>query len=371
MKHTVKLNLLFFKNKYVKISRPCTFCFPNALVFKMKPLSEEVRVLILQKFQRNSCCSIRMIAKELKIPLTTVYDTIKRFGENHTFKDLPGRGRKRGSFNKTKDKTVKGAILKNRALSVRDIAKKTKTAKSTVQNIKQRHFLKSYKKQYVPKRSPDQLKRAKIRAGRLYNHLLVKKFDCIVMDDETYVKMDFKTIPGPQFYTKTKDEFLPHSETSIEIQKFEPKVLVWQAICQCGKKSKTFFTTGTINAEIYTKKCLQPKLRPFLRDHHCSVFFWPDLATAHYSRSTLNWYNDNDVQFCEKNINPPNCPELRPIERYWSRIKSKLLKTGKTAKNLTEFKRLWNAAAQKVTETDVQKLMVNVKRKIRKFHRGE
>lgn len=36
-------------------------------------------------------------------------------------------------------------------------------------------------------------------------------------------------------------------------------------------------------------------------------------------------------------------------------IKANLLKTGKRAKNLIEFKRLYNASDQKVTETDSQR----------------
>lgn len=90
----------------------------------MKSLSEKVRISILQKFQQNSSGSIRTIAKELNLSKTTVYSTIKRFGENHTFKDLPGRGRKVGSYNKKKDKDVMSSILKNRSMSVRDIGKK-------------------------------------------------------------------------------------------------------------------------------------------------------------------------------------------------------------------------------------------------------
>ena len=37
------------------------------------------------------------------------------------------------------------------------------------------------------------------RAGKLYK-LLCKKKTCIIMDDETYVKLNFKTMPGHHFY---------------------------------------------------------------------------------------------------------------------------------------------------------------------------
>lgn len=48
--------------------------------------------------------------------------------------------------------------------------------------------------------------------------------------------------------------------------------------------------------------------------------------------------------------NPPNCPELRPIEKYWALVKQKLMKTGKSANNVTDFKRMWISAANKTKE---------------------
>ena len=137
------------------------------------------------------------------------------------------------------------------------------------------------------------------------------------------------------------------------------------------KKTTPFFSTGTINTDIYVKECLTKRLKPFLKNHKRSSFFWSDLATAHYSDWTLEWLEENKINVCQKNMNPPNCHKLRPIERYWARIKSTLRKTGKTAQDVQRFKRLWNAAAKEVTEDGVQNLMCNIKPKIRKFFRGE
>ena len=40
-----------------------------------------------------------------------------------------------------------------------------------------------------------------------------------------------------------------------------------------------------------------------------SIKFWPDLATIHNSKKSLEWYEP-------KEANPPNCPEQRVIESY-------------------------------------------------------
>ena len=99
--------------------------------------------------------------------------------------------------------------------------------------------------------------------------------------------------------------------------------MVWQAICQCGLKSPTFVTQGNINAEIYINECLKKRLIPFLRKHEGPTLFWPDLATAHYARPTTNFLQEHGIDFVPRDKNPPNVPQCRPIERYWSLVKSK------------------------------------------------
>ena len=101
-----------------------------------------------------------------------------------------------------------------------------------------------------------------------------------------------------QFRTKTKSNI-------------PKKFLVWQALCSCGDRSSNFVTSGTINSEIYVKECLRKRLLPFINKHRGSAFFWPDLASCHYSKMALDWYKDNNINFVPKEANPSNCPELR------------------------------------------------------------
>lgn len=156
---------------------------------------------------------------------------------------------------------------------------------------------------------------------------------------------------------------------TIAVEKFGTKYLVWQAICQCGRRSKPYVTTGTINSQIYIKECLRQRLLPFITSHGVPTIFWPDLATCHYSAATLEWYKANNINYVPKDMNPPNCPELRPIERYWARIKSKLQKGKQTAKSLQHFRRLWTAATRKIDNSTVQSLMNSIRKKVRLFSR--
>jgi len=109
---------------------------------------------------------------------------------------------------------------------------------------------------------------------RLYDRWLTDAVECVVMDDETYVKLDSKTLPGPQFYRKAKGETVYDSVTKIEVDKFGKNVLIWQAICTCGLKTSPFFTKGTINADVYQRECIKKRLIPFYRKHNVSTIFW-------------------------------------------------------------------------------------------------
>jgi hypothetical protein len=46
----------------------------------------------------------------------------------------------------------------------------------------------------------------------------------------------------------------------------------------------------------------------------------------------MAWYEANKADFVPKNMNPPNCPKFRPIERYWANITRKMKKTGTVVK---------------------------------------
>ena len=100
------------------------------------------------------------------------------------------------------------------------------------------------------------------------------------------------------------------------------------------------------------------------------MLFWPDLATCHYGKSAKEFYNENGVNIVPKNHNPPNCPELRPVETYWAHIKKKLKNMRCEAPDINIFKRKWNIAANSITEEDVRNLMKHVNTKVRKFYRN-
>ena len=51
--------------------------------------------------------------------------------------------------------------------------------------------------------------------------------------------------------------------------------------------------------------------------------FWPDLASSHYDKLAMEWFEQNDVNIVYKTANPPNCLELRVIETIGQSLNKK------------------------------------------------
>lgn len=332
----------------------------------MESKEQQVREKILHKSVENPSMSHHDIAKSLGVPRSTVSSVLKRFRDRLTLDRKPGSGGKRNDNFKNQRNAVLRLIKQNPNLSIRDVAKKVKTSYSFVQKVKKAAGYRSFKVIKTPNRNEKQETSSRTRARKLYDKLLTK-FDCVVMDDETNVKADFKQLPGLEFYTALQRGKVDEHFKAKKLSKFSKKYMVWQAICSCGLKSKIFITTGTINQQVYVNECLQKRLLPFIQKHTSSVLFWPDLASCHYGKAAQEWYAGNNINIVPKDCNPPNVPELRPIERYWAIVKRNLGKSKGEANNEKDFAKKWENASRKVTEDTVHNLMDGIKRKVRAY----
>jgi len=331
-------------------------------------MSSEVkrRELVIRLFRENPRWSQKTIANKAKVSQSTVSDVLKRFEEDLSVTRKVGSGRKKGFVCPQKAKKVVALLEKNPGLSNRKLAEKVGCSEYLVRKIKINEGLKTYKVQTVPDRNAVKNLEAQRRARKLKEDFF-QKFECCVMDDETYVLSKFSQLPGQEFYTAKERGGVEEKFRTKQKSKFPKKFLIWQAICSCGARSPFFVTNGTINSEIYVKECLQKRLLPFIRMHSVSTFFWPDLATCHYSRASLKWFEDNNISLVPKEANPPNCPELRPIERYWALVKRKLKETKSEAKDIIHFRDKWKVAAKKVPEATIKALMAEMSEKLTKF----
>lgn len=325
------------------------------------------RKLILDTHFENPTWSGSKIAKSLKLAKSTVCRVLKRFREQHTVDRKDHSKRRSGTKDRKLHSKVLRTIRANPGQSDYDIAKKFNASQSTVRRIRLREGIRSFRASKQPNRTLKQNLVAKRCARKLYNEVLTKFGGCILMDDETYVKMDFGQLPGQKFYKATGRGDVPSKFKFVFADKFARKLMIWQGICSCGQKTQVFVTNKTMNSQLYKQECLKKRILPYIKAHKGPVKFWPDLASCHYSREVLQWYRDNGVDFFEKDVNPPNCPQFRPIEKYWAIVKQKLKKSGKVTKDATEMKRWWNKMAAQVSQQSVQNMMSGVRRKVRDF----
>jgi hypothetical protein len=255
---------------------------------------------------------------------------------------------------------------KNPNISNRKLAEKVGCSEKSIRRSKAKLGLKTYKVQTTPDRNAEKNIEAKKRARSLKSNFFNKN-NCCVMDDETYILSSFNQLPGQEFYTASgRGDVDKRFRTKMK-SKFPKKYLVWQAICTCGMRSQTFVASGTVNTDIYIEECLKKRLLSFILKHKESPFFWPDLASCHYSKKALQWYNDNNITFVPREANPPNCPELRSIERYWTLVKRRLKETKKEVKTINQLESRWNHAAKTVSEDTIKKLMTGIPKKITEF----
>lgn len=330
---------------------------------------EDQRRIIVAKYLDNQAASYRLIGKQLNIHHSTVSRVIKRFKETQSVERKPGTGKNSNSPNLTLARKVTKYAERKPNASLREIGQKFQISHTWVRKILLSSNLKTYKVQKHANRNDVQALKAKQRARKLHDLHFRDKNQCVIMDDESYVVGDFAQLPGVGFY-RAKYRFGVQRQFKYQgLSKYPTKYLVWQAICSCGGRSKMYIAKGMMNSEVYVKECLQKRLLPFIKSHNNPTLFWPDLASCHYSKQTKEWYQQNHVNFVPVEANPPNCPQLRPIERYWALVKSKLRASRKVAKNMISFAKLWASGSKKVNKVVVRRLMAGLKTKIYKFAR--
>ena len=125
---------------------------------------------------------------------------IKRY-KNSLSIERSGSGRKSGFKDKEEAISIRRSFTQNPGLSNGERVKRYKVAEYFFRKVKKLYSFESYRAIRYPNRFEKQSLTAKTRARKLYGEVLTKVNCCIIMDDETYIKCDFKQLPGPKFYT--------------------------------------------------------------------------------------------------------------------------------------------------------------------------
>ena len=52
-----------------------------------------------------------------------------------------------------------------------------------------------------------------------------------------------------------------------------------------------------------------------------NCIFWSDLASSQHTIDVQTWLPSENIDFVKRENSPPNCPQLRPFEHFWSILK--------------------------------------------------
>jgi transposase len=338
----------------------------------MNLLEQEKKREIIGNFYNENCSKGKLFTvnhfKNMKIPRRTIYDIIKRLEKNISLKRKVGSGRKAWKVNKKNRKKIVSLVNGKSGNSQRKLGKKFGVSHNHIGRILKKEGVKYYKRQNAPYVSEKQKATQKSRLMKLKKRIMNEaKHNDIVIDDESYFGLTGYDQPGNEgYYTTNK------AEVSVDVkykrkQKYASKILIWLAISPKGH-SEVFFAKNknAMNSETYTNECILSRLMPFLEKHYPNknYLFWPDLATSHYAKRTIDVYSQNNINYVLKDENPPNTPQLRPIEHFWSSLKNLVYGGNWEAKNIECLKKRIKKKLLEIDKSVFQRMMENVKTKI-------
>ena len=296
---------------------------------------------------------------------------LKRIRDGFQDKTRHGGGRKTKELTTKVKEKLKKMFDGKIGVSINHAARKLKVGWHTIKKWLEVLKIKRRIRRIVPKSSEKQKKKQQV----ILHKIARKEFKAsnddidIIMDDETYVTMNGHPFGNNKYYydsgTKTVDE----NTKFIEHEKYPKKLLLWLAISKKGR-SQLYIRhqkEGAINGQVYRDECIRKRLLPFIKKHYANnnYIFWPDLASSHYSKSVMELLQEKEIKILPKERNPPNVPQLRPIETFWSQLKKQIFKEGFSPKTLSELEDRVKKCLRTFDKFHFERLMSRVGQKVR------
>lgn len=333
----------------------------------------ELIEILYQKYEDQPKSVIVKKLEELNIPRRTSYRVLAKLQKGASVERKSGSGRRRLKMPETKRQRMVRKAVDRVGVSTRQMASKFGISQSYVVKIMQEEGVKHYKRQKAPHMSNEQETRAKSNCRKLSKTFSQRNDDfAIVMDDESYFTLHHDSIPGNDGYFTFNRSSTPVTVKFHFKKKFESKIMVWLAISTEGI-SEPFFCPrrGSLDGEMYRKECIKKRLLPFLQEKHGdgNYVFWPDLASAHYAKETQELMKSLDINFVPRESNPPNVPQLRPIENFGGQLKAAVYANGWAANSERALKQRIKKCIRDFDIRPVKDELKNVPKKIRKASR--
>ena len=166
----------------------------------------------------------------------------------------------------------------------------------------------------------------------------VKSDHKFIIDDETYFTLD-RTKSQPKHYYSVNGKNISKTSSKLPKDKYPLKIMLCLSISEKGISKPVFLKDNKrLTGMFYSKFCI-PKIKEFIEKHHKrdKIVFWPDLASSHYSKVSLDTLHKLKIEYIPKVYNPLKYPQIRPIEDFWAHLKRRVYENGRVFKNTQEL----------------------------------
>lgn len=316
---------------------------------------------------KNGKSHVARLIMDMGYSRATAFRKIQRIEEG-SLKRVAGSGRPPTVATPTNIEKIAEFFNNKSGVSQRSAAKKFNCSQATISLILNRKTeVRSFKKKKQPYRTPAQKKAMRPKCRKMVEKY--KNYD-IIMDDESYFTLNNSTLAGNDRYYAADRDLCPDNVRYKLVKKFEEKLLV--SICISPRGLSPIYihpSKQAVNQDVY-KQVLENTLMPLVSKYNKSkkkFVFWPDLASSHYAKSVIEFLKKKKILFVQRELNPANTPEARPIENFWGDLKRLVYANNWQAKDLNELEHRIRSCYEKMENENFLKQIKAVSTRLNKI----